>query len=89
VNYASSLSYPLVGPRYHTEIPTLLFQKYVFAINTVVFGAKIDQIRNSRLSQVKSLVTFDNYAPLLSSIHALCSLPRQKRKKTRASPFLS
>jgi len=44
----------------------------------VVFGAKSDMIKNSRLSKLKRLPTLENHSPLLSFLHALC-LPREIR----------
>ena len=37
--------------------------------------AKIDQIRNSRLSKLKRFRTLENHSPLLSFLHAPCSMP--------------
>ena len=53
----------LVGPNYYIEISSR---------NVVVFEAKIDMGRNTRLLQLKLLRTFENQLPLLSFLHALC-----------------
>gem|GEM_PF-5261350 len=36
--------------------------------------AKIDQIRNSRLSKLKRFRTLENHSPLLPFLHALCPI---------------